>query len=86
MKNEKPKKQKGRLPLSNYFQTFKEGDKVGVAREISLQPRFPMNLQGRTGEVVGKRGKAYIVLIKDNNKKKQYLIEPIHLKKIQQKK
>ena len=75
---------RGKFSFSKYFQKFKEGDSVAVVRERSLFPNFPDRLQGRTGVIEGKRGKAYIVLIKDQNKPKQYLIEPIHLKKIKQ--
>jgi ribosomal protein L21E len=39
-------------------------------------------LQGKTGVVESKRGKAYVIRIKDQNKEKRFLIEPIHLKKI----
>ncbi len=75
---------RGKLQLSRYFQKFKEGDHVAVVRERSLTINFPERLQGRTGIVEEKRGKAYIVKIKDQTKPKQFLIEPIHLKKIKQ--
>jgi ribosomal protein L21E len=39
-------------------------------------------LRGRTGVVEKKRGRAYMVKLKDQNKEKRFLIEPIHLKKI----
>lgn len=73
---------RGKLSLSKFFQKFVKGDKVGIVRESAMQPRFPKRLQGRTGVVEGKRGKAYIVSIKEKTKDKNYLIEPIHLKKI----
>jgi len=73
---------KGKIPLSKYFQEFKKGDFVAVVRDISLRPRFPKRLQGRTGIVEEKRGKSYVVKIKDQAKEKKFLIEPIHLKKI----
>ena len=73
---------RGKLTLSKYFQDFKKGDSVAVVRESSVKSSFPINLQGRTGFVEGKRGKSYIVRIKDQNKEKIFLIEPIHLKKI----
>jgi len=38
-------------------------------------------MQGRTGEIVGSRGRAKIVKIK-NGKDKLYIINPIHLKKL----
>jgi large subunit ribosomal protein L21e len=75
---------RGKLQLSRYFQEFKEGDSVAVIKEKSIKSSFPVRLQGRTGIVEAKRGKAYVVKIKYQNKEKQFIIEPIHLKKIKQ--
>jgi large subunit ribosomal protein L21e len=61
---------------------LKEGDRVSVIKELSEKSGFPERLQGRTGVVTGKKGKAYIVEIRDKNKLKKYIIKPIHLKKI----
>lgn len=73
---------KGKLQLSRYFQELKKGDVVGIVKEPSVSSNFPPRLQGRTGEIEGRRGKVYIVKLKDQNKEKKYLIEPIHLKKL----
>ena len=73
---------RGKLQLSRFFQKFKEGDSVAVTIERSLQSKFPKRIQGRTGKISGKRGRAYVVDLMDQNKKKQFIIAPIHLKKI----
>lgn len=75
-------KEKGKVKLSVYFQEFKKGDKVSIVREASIPAGFPERMQGRTGEIEGKRGKAYIVKLKDYNQEKRYIVKPIHLKKI----
>ena len=75
---------RGKLQLSKYFQEFKEGDAVAVKKEVSIKSSFPDRLQGKTGKIKGKQGKVYITIIKDQNKEKSFLIEPIHLKKIKQ--
>ena len=82
MSRKKSIKTRGKLQLSRYFQELKNGESVSVIREQAVHSSFPVRLQGRTGVVDGKRGKAYIVNIKDQNKEKKFLIEPIHLKKI----
>lgn len=82
MVNKKPIRERGKLQLSRYFQSFSEGDNVAVVEERSISNSFPKRLQGRTGKVEGKRGRSYVVKIKDSEKAKQYLIQPIHLKKI----
>ena len=73
---------RGKLQLSRYFQELKEGVKVSIVRERSIAGSFPKRLQGRTGVVEAKRGRAYMIKLKDQKKEKRFLIEPIHLKKI----
>ncbi len=84
MAKRKPIRTRGKIQLSKYFQEFKEGDSVAVTIEQSVNYSFPKRLQGRTGLIEGKRGRAYIVKINDYKKEKRFLIEPIHLKKIKQ--
>jgi len=72
----------GKINLSNYFQEFKEGDKVTVIREHALRPKFPKQIQGRTGIVQSKRGTYYIIKMNDLNKEKTYIIHPVHLRKL----
>lgn len=76
-------KEKGKIPFSKFFQTLKEGDSVAVARELGQRAGFPKRMQGRTGKIIEKRGQAYVVQINDYNKTKQYIIKPVHLKKIE---
>ena len=73
---------RGKFSLSRFFQKLKEGDKVAVVIERAIEPRFPKRIQGRTGIVKEKRGKVYVIGIKDGNKPKEFLIAPIHLKKL----
>jgi len=73
---------RGKTPLSRQFQNLKEGDSVAVIRELSVATSFPERLQGRTGTVLEKRGQAYVVQIKDQNKGKKFIIEPVHLKRM----
>ncbi len=75
-------RERGKVSFSKYFQEFENGESVAVIKEQSLASSFPERLQGRTGVVEGKRGKSVMVKIKDQAKEKQFLIEPIHLKKI----
>jgi large subunit ribosomal protein L21e len=82
MTGRKQIKTRGKISLSNYFQNFKEGDSVAVIKEPSISSNFPKRLQGRTGKVIEKRGRAYIVKIMEYTKEKKFIIEPVHLKKI----
>ncbi len=76
---------RGKTPLSRQFQSLKKGDCVAVIREISVASSFPERLQGRTGIVAEKRGMAYVVDINDNGKEKRFIIEPVHLRRIENK-
>ncbi len=75
---------KARPGLNRIFQEFREGEPVAVVKEPSVSSKFPLRIQGLTGTVKDKRGKSYIVEIKTQNKAKQFLIEPVHLKRIKQ--
>ena len=78
----KNQREHGKIQLSRYFQDFKQGERVAVIRELAMNPKFPKQLQGRSGVIESKRGRSYIVKIKDLNKDKTYIIHPVHLKKL----
>ena len=82
MLKRKPIKAKGKIRLSEYFEKFKVGDRVAIKRELSVRPKFPKRLQGRSGIVSNKKGKSYIVKINDFEKEKTYIIHPVHLRKL----
>ena len=73
---------RGKFSFQSFFQKYSEGDSVAVVRELSQPASFPKRIQGRTGKIKGKRKTAYIVEINDFEKRKTYLIKPVHLKKI----
>jgi len=75
-------REKGKLPLSRIFKRFNEGDKVVLVHNLSFPRAFPYRIQGKTGVIKGKRGRAYIVDLKDGNKTKTFITNQIHMKKI----
>ncbi len=75
---------KGKISLTSYFREFKEGDKVTLKAEPSVQkgmyfPRY----HGKYGVVKKKQGSCYYIQIKDGRKSKDVLVHPVHLKKCQ---
>ena len=81
-KLQKERRNKGKISMTRYFQTFNLGDRVHLIVEPSIQkgmynPRF----LGRAGIVKGKRGRCYEVTINDLGKEKKLIIHPIHLKR-----
>jgi large subunit ribosomal protein L21e len=73
---------RGKLQLSRYFQELKEGEKVAVVIEPSLEKGFPKRLQGRTGSVIERKGRSYVIKIRDQDKEKKFIIHPVHLRRI----
>ena len=76
-------RERGKIPLSMYFQEFVKGDKVNLKINSNVQKgQFFPRFHGLTGTVTGnKKGTCFEVLIKDGNKQKTLYIHPIHLKK-----
>lgn len=84
MRTHKRMKARGKFSFMRFFQKFKEGDSVAIVRDLTFPFGYKKQIQGRTGKVIEKRGSAYFVEVKDLNKPKRYLINPIHLKKIEE--
>jgi large subunit ribosomal protein L21e len=82
-KRYKSEREKGKIKLSRMFQKLELGDRVAIMRELSEKGGFPKRLQGRTGVIEGKRGRAYIVKVKEFNAEKKHIIQPIHLKRLE---
>lgn len=75
-------RQKGKISIKNYFQSFSTGDSVTLVPEPAIQtgmshPRF----QGKTGVVMGKQGSCYKVHITDGSLVKELLVHPVHLRR-----
>ncbi len=79
----KKQKDKGKISLRKYFQSFKVGDKVLLHAEAAVHkgmynPRY----HSKSGTVVGKRGKCYKLEIKDKDKTKTLIVHPVHLRRL----
>jgi large subunit ribosomal protein L21e len=75
-------RQKGKLKLSRYFKILEEGASVAIVVDHGVRAAFPKRIQGKSGMVVGQRGKFNVVEIMDGNKLKTFIIHPIHLKRL----
>ncbi|MDI6702598.1 50S ribosomal protein L21e [Methanothermobacter wolfeii] len=67
-------------PITRKIQNFEQDDLVHIIIDPSIHrgqphPRF----HGKTGRVIGKMGKAFVVAIKDGKKDKQLVVRPEHL-------
>ncbi|MCS7093715.1 MAG: 50S ribosomal protein L21e [Candidatus Aenigmarchaeota archaeon] len=72
-----------RPTITKFLQEFKIGDKVAIVQEPSSFKGMPFSrFRGMIGEVVEKRGRAYVVEIKVGGKIKKVISRPEHLKLI----
>ena len=79
-KLKKTVREKGLSPISRSTQEFSEGDIVNIDLDPGIQDGMPHpKFQGRTGKVVGQRGRAYIVKVRDIGLMKEVIVLPEHL-------
>lgn len=69
------------ISLSKFLQDFEIGQKVVIDIEPASQKGMPHpRYQGRSGVVIGRRGRAFLVQIRDGSKFKTLISRPEHLK------
>ncbi len=68
-------------PLSLVLHEYKPGDKVHIVVNPSIHSGMPhRRYHGKTGVIVGRRGKAYLVSVSLGGKQKTLIIRPEHLR------
>ncbi|HID26348.1 MAG: 50S ribosomal protein L21e [Methanosarcinales archaeon] len=73
-------REKGLSPISRAIQEFEIGQMVHIDLDPSVHKGMPNpKFHGRTGKVIGKRGRAYIIEVRDGNAKKEVFALPQHL-------
>lgn len=76
-------RRKGKMNIKGYFQQFKEGDRVQLVADSTVQKgMFPLRFYGKVGTIISKQGAAYRVSIYDHTKEKSFVVHPIHLKRL----
>jgi large subunit ribosomal protein L21e len=80
----KNKRDKGRIFINRLMHQYKAGDKVAIVLDGAQQGGMPhLRFQGRTGEIMGSQGRAFIVSVKDGNMQKTVVARPEHLRPIE---
>lgn len=72
-------KGKGTVTVAEYVRTFKVGDKVVIRPKAKWIGLPHLRYSNRHGIVVEKRGKSYVVEVKDYSTTKKIIVSPIHL-------
>ncbi len=68
-------------PLSLLMINYKPGDKVHIVVNPAIHKGMPhRRYHGKTGIIVGKRGRAYIVKVYLGDKEKTLFVRPEHLR------
>jgi len=81
-KTKKNVRQKSTVPITRAMQTFETGETVHVVIDSAYPNGSPhLKWHGKTGKIVEKRGRAYLVVIRDQKAEKTLIANPIHLKK-----
>lgn len=77
-------RERGAIPkLSSLMIEYKVGDKVHIVVNPSIHKGMPHRRYiGKTGEIVGKRGKCYVVKVVLGDKEKILFLRPEHLKPV----
>ncbi len=77
-------REKGAVPpLSLLMINYKPGDKVHIVVNPAVHHGMPhRRYHGKTGTIIGRRGKAYIVKVTLGDKEKTLFIRPEHLRPV----
>jgi len=69
--------------ISRFFKEYKIGQKVLIKIDASIHKGMPHHrFHGKIGEVIGKRGEAYILKVLDGKKEKILFVNPAHIEEI----
>jgi large subunit ribosomal protein L21e len=76
------KSPRDKFTVTKYLRKFEIGSYVAIVIDPSSYSQPFRRFHGLTGKVIGKRGRAYIVEIRDGRKRKQVITTPENLKPI----
>jgi len=77
----KKAREKGKIGISRILREFKEGEKVVVKIDPSVQKGMPhRRYHGKIGIVESRRGKAYLINVKMGNQVKRIIARPEHIR------
>jgi large subunit ribosomal protein L21e len=80
-KYKKDLRERGMAPVTAAIQEFEPGQRVHIVVNPSVQTGMPhRRFHGRTGVIVGKQGRAWVLEIADGNLTKTVVSLPQHLR------
>ena len=76
-------KRRERTTVKKMLADIEDGQTVQININSRIHEGIPFRrFQGKTGRVSGKRGRSYIVDLKDGKKAKTLIVHPAHLKEL----
>ena len=82
----KKPKERGLPPMSVILYQYKIGEKVVIKIDPSVHKGMPFKrFHGKVGTIIEKRGRAYVVLVRDGGKMKKVIARPEHLRPVEAK-
>ncbi|CAD7774539.1 50S ribosomal protein L21e [Candidatus Methanoperedenaceae archaeon GB50] len=79
-KLKKKNRARGISPVSKSIQEFKVGDRVHIIIDPSIHHGMPNpKFHGKTGAIAGRRGRGYVVNVRDGRSIKEIIVFPEHL-------
>ncbi len=79
------KDRRSKLTLTRLMKKLKIDEKVVIKINSSVQKGMPHpRFQGKSGVVANKKGRSYVVKIKDGGKEKTLNVHPTHLKRVEE--
>jgi len=69
-----------RITVSDMVRQLEIGKQVSISPNSKFEDFPAPKYSGRVGQIIGKRGGAYIVEIKDGKKIKKLIASPVHFK------
>ncbi len=76
------KSEREKFTVTKYLRTFEPGERVVIVPDPSSKSIPFRRFHGRSGEIVEKRGRAYIVLVRDGRSYKKVIARPEHLRRL----
>lgn len=77
------KKGGNRSVIAPYLNEFEQGEQVLIAVDPSTHAGMPHpRFHGRTAVVQGRRGRSFVISMKDGGKTKEFAVHPAHLRSL----
>src|SRR5512136_3065530 len=78
----KPPRKRGQNSIARCFTKYEVGDKANIVIDPAMHKGQPhKRFHGQTGEIIGRRGAAYLLAVQEKGKLKTAIARPEHLKK-----